>query len=418
MLNKFNDLPRASTQTLSKPIRIARPLAQPIVLGVTPVSVSLLTTATGSYRLALGSMGIALLLTSGCGQVPEDGYESEAATESYQDMAMEEIAAAPQATVEGAAETKEKTVERLAVENISGDSEQTLGSQVADIEIPGKTLVVNARADFKVADVVKSKDAIETLTRQQGGYVAAISISNNEIDRRTYRSGEQDISLTTYSRHADMTVRIPKAKVSEFMRQLQKQVAFLQGQEFSAQDVTLDIYREQLAAQLNGDMAAELSAERLNSDNEKEQGSNVDTITATYAAKQQQQLAKLTQMDIADKVRFSTIALSFNQPPNTYKETTQNLDVLLEAEQPGFISQAGEAFKSGWDVLKSVVLGIIQLWWLWALIALAYLLYKALRTTLRRLFKRNAARKPVTKKVVRPVAMPPNNSVNKEDDIT
>jgi|26BtaG_2_1085354.scaffolds.fasta_scaffold04259_2 hypothetical protein len=408
MLNKFNNLAEAPPQNCLKLI-------------VSPPAFTehkSLRAAAVSYPLVLSSMGIAVLLLSGCGQVPEDGYEGEAVTESQQEVAIEDIAEASQAIEAETTTEKEATVERLAVENISGDSEQTLGSQVADIEIPGKTLVVNARADFKVADVVKSKDAIETLTRQQGGYVAAISISNNQIDQSTYRSGEQDINLTTYSRHADMTVRIPKAKVSEFMRQLQKQVVFLQAQEFSAQDVTLDLYREQLAAQLNGDMAAELSAERLNSDNEKEQGSNVESISATYAAKQQQQLAKLTQMDIADKVRFSTIALSFNQPPNTYKETTQNLEVLLEAEQPGFFSQAGEAFKSGWEVLKAVVLGIIQLWWLWALIALAYLLYKALRTTLRRLFKRNAARKPVTKKVVRPVAMPLNNSVNKEDDIT
>lgn len=400
MLNKFNNLAKLPLQTFFKPIALSQPLIEPKGM----------QSARVSYPLVLSGVGIAILLLNGCGQVPEDGYEGEVATESQQEMAMEDIAEASQAIEEETSTEKEATVDRLAVENISGDSEQTLGSQVADIEIPGKTLVVNARADFKVADVVKSKDAIESLTRQQGGYVAAISISNNEIDRRTYRSGEQDISLTTYSRHADMTVRIPKAKVSEFMRQLQKQVAFLQAQEFSAQDVTLDLYREQLAAQLNGDMAAELSAERLNSENEKEQGSNVESISATYAAKQQQQLAKLTQMDIADKVRFSTIALSFNQPPNTYKETTQNLDVLLEAEHPGFISQASEAFKSGWEVLKSVVLGIIQLWWLWTLIALAYLLYKALRTTLRRLFRRNTARKPATKKVVRPVAAPVNTS--------
>ena len=372
-----------------------------------------------SYPLVLSSVGVAILLLSGCGQMPEEGYEGEIATESHQEMAMEDMAEASQASGEEGAPTKESAIERLAVENISGDSEQALGSQVADIEIPGKTLVVNARADFKVADVVKSKDAIETLTRQQGGYVAAISISNNETDRRTYRSGEQDISLTTYSRHADMTVRIPKAKVSEFMRQLQKQVAFLQSQEFSAQDVTLDLYRQQLAAQLNGDMAAELSAERLASESAKQQGSNVATISATYAAKQQQQLAKLTQLDIADKVRFSTIVLSFTQPPHTYKETTQNLDVLLEAEQPGFFSQVVDAFKSGWEVLKSVVLGMIQLWWLWALMALAYLLYKALRTSLRRVFKRHKARKPASKKTLQPVSGFVSNSdsrVDKSDD--
>lgn len=409
MLNKLHNLAQIPPQSFFKFIASSQAFTHPKDGQLTPIS----------YRPFLSSVGIAVLLLSGCGQMPEEGYEGAIATESHQEMAMEDMAEASQAIVEESTTEKKTSIERLAVEDLSGDTEQTLGSQVTDIEIPGKTLVVNAHADFKVADVVKSKDAIETLTRQQGGYVAAISISNSEIDRRTYRSGEQDISLTTYSRHADMTVRIPKAKVSEFMHQLQKQVAFLHSQEFSAQDVTLDLYRQQLAAQLNGDMAAELSAERLASKNEKQQGSNVASISATYAAKQQQQLAKLTQLDIADKVRFSTIVLSFTQPPNTYKEITQSLDVLLEAEQPGFFLQAGEAFKSGWEVLKAAVLGIIQLWWLWALLALAYLLYKALRTTLRRLFKRHKARKPASKKTLQPVSGSVSNSdsrVDKSDD--
>ena len=83
-------------------------------------------------------------------------------------------------------------------------------------------------------------------------------------------------------------------------------------------------------------MASELSQERLSSKNDKDQGSNVDAITATYAARRQQELAKLEQLAIADKVQYSTINLTFMQPDISYKETTQNLDVLLEAEQPSF----------------------------------------------------------------------------------
>ena len=275
----------------------------------------------------------------------------------------------------------------LEVANLSSTSEQTLGSQAADIKIAGKALLITASADFKVEDVVKTSDAIESLTRQQAGYVALSNISNHPRDSRTFVQGNKDITITTYTRQADMTVRIPRANVSKFLAQLQQQVAFLNGQQFSAQDVTLDIYREQLASQLNSDMASELSQERLNSKNDKDQGSNVDAITATYAARRQQELAKLEQLAIADKVQYSTINLTFMQPDISYKETTQNLDVLLDAEQPSFSSQVSQAFKDGWEILRSVALGLIQLWWLLILGGIFYLIYRMIKAIYRRFFK-------------------------------
>ena len=275
----------------------------------------------------------------------------------------------------------------LEVANLSSTSEQTLGSQAADIKIAGKALLITASADFKVEDVVKTSDAIESLTRQQAGYVALSNISNHPRDSRTFVQGNKDITITTYTRQADMTVRIPRANVSKFLAQLQQQVAFLNGQQFSAQDVTLDIYREQLASQLNSDMASELSQERLSSKNDKDQGSNVDAITATYAARRQQELAKLEQLAIADKVQYSTINLTFMQPDISYKETTQNLDVLLDAEQPSFSSQVSQAFKDGWEILRSVALGLIQLWWLLVLGGIFYLIYRMIKAIYRRFFK-------------------------------
>ena len=306
-------------------------------------------------------------------------------------VATEEVADATEGEMVGimsdAAADNASNADDLEVANLSSTSEQTLGSQAADIKIAGKALLITASADFKVEDVVKTSDAIESLTRQQAGYVALSNISNHPRDSRTFVQGNKNITITTYTRQADMTVRIPRANVSKFLAQLQQQVAFLNGQQFSAQDVTLDIYREQLASQLNSDMASELSQERLNSKNDKDQGSNVDAITATYAARRQQELAKLEQLAIADKVQYSTINLTFMQPDISYKETTQNLDVLLDAEQPSFSSQVSQAFKDGWEILRSVALGLIQLWWLLVLGGIFYLIYRMIKSIYRKFFK-------------------------------
>ena len=336
--------------------------------------------------LCLPIMLGSVLLIGGCDSSSEYA-ESSADMESVQ-SATEEVADSEMAGImSDVAANNASNANDLEVENLSSTSEQTLGSQAADIKIAGKALLITASADFKVEDVVKTSDAIESLTRQQAGYVALSNISNHPRDSRTFVQGNKNITITTYTRQADMTVRIPRANVSKFLAQLQQQVAFLNGQQFSAQDVTLDIYREQLASQLNSDMASELSQERLNSKNDKDQGSNVDAITATYAARRQQEFAKLEQLAIADKVQYSTINLTFMQPDISYKETTQNLDVLLDAEQPSFSSQVSQAFKDGWEILRSVALGLIQLWWLLVLGGIFYLIYRMIKAIYRKFFK-------------------------------
>lgn len=372
---------------------------------------------TGLNRkaLLLSAMLISFISISGCSN-SDEYLESSADTQSSQT----ELEAFTSDSIDGilsedsadATSNIKPSSNRLSVENLSSNNEQVLGSQAADIQIAGKELLVTANVDFKVEDVVKSSEAIEELTRQQRGYVALSNISNHPRESRTFVQGDKDITLTTYTRQADMIVRIPRVSVNEFLAQLQQQVAFLNEHQFSAQDVTLDIYRKQLASQLNKEMASELSQERLDSENNEDQSSNVDAITATYAARRQQALAQLEQMDIADKVKYSTIGLTFMQPDISYKETTQNLDVLLDAERPSFSAQVKQALEEGWEVLRSVALGLIQLWWLLVLGIIVYLTYRIIKTTYHSLARRNLPlNRPKPQQIVKG-----KNSQEKSDD--
>ena len=334
-----------------------------------------------------------LLLIGGCSNSSEYAESSadmesvQSGTEEAADSEMTGIMSEPSSNTADITANVKPATNDLKVDNLSGDSKQTLGSQVVDIQIAGKELLITASANFKVKDVVKSSAAIENLTRQQGGYVALSNISNQPNDSRTFVQDDKNITITTYTRQADMTVRVPRVNVNKFLAQLQPQVAFLNEQEFTAEDVTLDIYREKLASQLGSDMAAELSQERLDSKNNKDQGSNIDAISATYDARRQEELAKLEQMAIADKVKYSTIRLTFMQPDISYKEITQNLEVLMDAESPSFGAQVQQAFKFGWEMLRWFVLGLIKMWWLVAIGGALYLIYRVIKALYRKLFK-------------------------------
>ena len=104
-------------------------------------------------------------------------------------------------------------------------------------------------------------------------------------------------------------------------------------------------------------------------------------------ARRQEELAKLEQMAIADKVKYSTIRLTFTQPDISYKEITQNLEVLMDAESPSFGAQVQQAFKFGWEMLRWFVLGLIKMWWLVAIGGALYLIYRVIKAFYRKLFK-------------------------------
>ena len=124
-----------------------------------------------SLVLAAVTLG-SVILINGCSQ--SGGLWAESVSDESSDYASEESVAADTNALMSEQPTAAEELEansqanELTVESLSGDSEQTLGSQVADIQIKGKSLLITSSADFTVKDVVKSSAAIEALTLAAG----------------------------------------------------------------------------------------------------------------------------------------------------------------------------------------------------------------------------------------------------------
>lgn len=323
---------------------------------------------------AVMSSALLVTLLAGC-----SAPDQEMATEdSYEESATEEVQAL--ADLEAVADQSGDVTD--TVTEVGGSSEMTLGNQSVNQNVAGKTLMVNMRADFQVKDVVKSSIAIETLTQQQGGYVADSLINNVEQGSREYEADGKHIRLTTYYRQATMTVRVPKENVNTFLTAMRKEVVFLNEQAFTAKDVTLDIYREQLAAALNTDISTELSEQQLDNEDTKTQRGNIHTIDRTYYARARADYAKLQRMEIEDKVKYSTIELQFNQPVSSYKEVTPSMTQLIIDERPSFGSQLSNQLYKGWETLRTALLVLAQGWWLLVFAGVLYLIYRVLKAVI------------------------------------
>lgn len=106
-----------------------------------------------------------------------------------------------------------------------------------------------------------------------------------------------------------MAVRIPKANVGEFLKGVQGQVVFLDGQEFNATDVALDLQRNALHAQIETERQAELGElDATKTDDLADKSTHVGEMTDS---KYRQTLAELDRKALSEQVAFSTITLAF-----------------------------------------------------------------------------------------------------------
>ncbi len=301
-----------------------------------------------------------------------DYAEKSVASVETEELAKEKVATAPLANME--MEESKAT----AVEDEQSASHK-LESKAVNQQVADKKFVVNASAEFTVADVVDSVNIIEDLTKKNQGFIEFSHIDNTLISNEDVVRSEIIIRLSRYVRSAKMTVRIPKENVGQFLKQLQKQVKFLQTSEFIAKDVTLDIYRQQLESQISGEKVEELEEQRLDAKKAKEQASNVETIDKTYESKVQQALAELEKKAIEDKIKYSTIELSFSQPENIYQKTITNTQTLVNNYQPNFQVQLQDSVQTGWLAFKSIILGLAKGWWIGLLIILSVPAWQLLR---------------------------------------
>ncbi len=305
-----------------------------------------------------------------CDKAKKHNYESNAITEN--EALAKESATSPLTNME--MEEEKGTI----IEDETSASHK-LESEAVNQQVADKQFVINARAEFTVTDVVKSVNKIEELTKENQGFIEASRVDNNLISNEDIERSDTIIRLSRYVRTAKMTVRIPKENVSQFLKQLQKQVKFLQASEFTAQDVTLDIYRQQLESKLSGEQVEELEEQRLNAKKAKEQKSNVETINKTYEAKTKQALADIEKKAIKDKIKYSTIELSFSQPESIYQKTLTNTEQLVNSYKPSFQVQLQESLLAGWLAFKDVILQLVKGWWIALLLILFISIWQILR---------------------------------------
>ncbi|MDQ7947378.1 MAG: DUF4349 domain-containing protein [Pedobacter sp.] len=248
-------------------------------------------------------------------------------------------------------------------------------SKEAIVELPNASdsvaiakIIKTADMRFRVKDVQQTKEKLSALIKAESGTVAELNIQSivQETDKVPY-SADSLQEITAYRKEGTLTAKIPSEKLDEFSNTIAKMAIFVDQQAMKMDDQQLNYLSNKLKIQNR--------AEALHTINKlaTRKGTNVSTswmIKDDYIDK------KIENMSIDERVKWSTITLSFYQDHTIHTSIVAN--DRISDYGPGFFRSLGLNIASGWNYLKILVLGLISVWPFIAIILLSFVIVKHL----------------------------------------
>lgn len=252
-----------------------------------------------------------------------------------------------EATAEGYGEATAMT-DSTAV--ISSDSI----SSVATMKVKDKQFIKTADVNMEVKDVYDATISIEKSVQELGGFVTHSNLKSNVISEDTYNtSNEEAMLVKKYQSENSMQVRIPTAKLGEFLALINDKKLFLNSRSINAEDVTSNIKYAELEGKRIKKTSENISQLKTNKD-------KVQLDDENMSESNQQQFAN---MDVTDNLKYSTVDIYIKEPKIRVAEiaitNTQSIDDRYKFD---FIYSVKSAFVEGYYLIQRIIVGLIVIW--------------------------------------------------------
>lgn len=255
---------------------------------------------------------------------------------------------------EAAVATESVALDSEAVqENAAKNPEQLVSQQQNALE-QNRQLVKSAQLQFEVKDILKTTSALEQQLSQYKGYIEEKQI-NYQVSDRSERD-RIDGSVDIYEKitpTVQLTVRIPNEQVTPFLNQLLPLMLNFNSQSYEAKRYELKLLEE-----------------KLNTANQSNSASNAVN----------NQLQQLTNLEVKDRLAYSTIRIEFFQQAQVRKSRDLNINRIATLDSDPLLSRIWEAIKVGLYGLRETIIWLVMLWPLYLAIAILWAIrrwYKA-----------------------------------------
>lgn len=232
-----------------------------------------------------------------------------------------------------------------------------------------RRFIRTAEFRFRVKDLQQSIRSIETTIRQQGGFVESSDLNNTVLSRQTVPiSADSLIETTTYELSCTMTLRVPAEQLDTTLHALARHIDFPDYRRVQAKDATIDL----LEQRLTGDRYRKYEPDL------RRQARKDSSVTPLINHAAEADRARLQQLRLNDRIRFSTITLEIYQREQTRHEVLPNQEDI-RAYKPGFWSEAGDSLTAGFHGLQVVILLLLRIWWLFLIGAIVLLTIRCVK---------------------------------------
>jgi len=242
-------------------------------------------------------------------------------------------------------------------------SPETYISSSAALENPNDTarkMIRTADIKFKVKDVIKATYNIENIVVRQGGFVENTNLTSqiNSINEKRVKS-DSTLVTTYYSVVNTLVLRVPNTKLDTTLKEIAQLVDFMDYRVINAKDVTLDL----LSKRLEQSRLARYDSRMKNAIADKGRRLNdvADAENNLLYKQEQADEAKLANLKIIDKIKYSTINLSLYQNQSIKYETVAREKEVKEYSKP-FGTRFVDAMKFGWTIITEIFLFLLNLW--------------------------------------------------------
>ncbi len=303
-------------------------------------------------------LALSVILISGCSKKSEETVADSASNQSVEAVSQD---------VQSAKEAADQAVTDAAAPNNPDTTpvteqkpETILTTEVSQAE-KARRMVREAQVDFTAKDVVKTALEIDKLTFQAGGFIEQKNINFDVLDVQTQKIGDGKIRVfEKVNPHAEIIVRVPSDKAAVYVNQLLPLMYFLNNQQYSAKRFELKLLEEKIA--------------------------QTQTVPSDTRRAQQNEISRLTEMEVQDRVRFSTISLSIKQPAMVRESLDVDVDAVARLNGDSFWKRAWDGIQYGWHFILDLLVILITIWPLYLIVILGLILYRVFKPFLNRLF--------------------------------
>jgi len=257
---------------------------------------------------------------------------------------------------------KAMVAETASLEDQSPSLETYISSSAA-LENPNDTtrkMIRTADIKFKVKDVIKATYIIENIVVKNNGFVENTNLTS-QINRTEETPVKEDSTLLTsyYSVINTLVLRVPNTQLDTTLKEIAQLVEFMDYRIIEAKDVTLDL----LSKRLEQNRLAKYNSRMVNAiDNQGKRLNDISDAENNLLSKQAQaDEAKLANLQILDKIKFSTITLDLYQNQSIKYEIIAK-EKMIKAYYTPFSARFVDALKSGWTIIVEFFLFLINIW--------------------------------------------------------